>query len=201
MSSLLDMIFQQIGGNNLNELGRKIGTDERSTGGLISAALPLLVSALARNSSSDEGAEALSSALSRDHDGTILDNLTDFLGRSETEPGDGILRHVLGNRRETVETGLSRSSGVDTQSVGKALALLAPIVMGALGKTKRENNLDARSLSGYLGQEREEMERSEPNAMGALGRLLDADGDGDVDAGDIANQAFRLFGRFFGGSS
>jgi hypothetical protein len=199
LSSLIETIFQQIGGNNVKEIGRKVGTDERSTGNLISAALPLLVGALARNSSGEEGADALSRALSNDHDGSILDNLSDFLGRSEPEAGDGILRHVLGDRRKTVETGLSRSSGADIQSVGKVMALLAPIVMGALGKTQRENNLDARSLSGYLGQERDELERSDPQAMGALGRLLDADGDGDVDAGDIAKHGFGLLGRLFGG--
>lgn len=201
MSSLIEMIFQQIGGNNVKEIGRKVGTDEHSASNLISAALPLLVGALARNSSGEEGADALSRALSNDHDGSILDNLSDFLGRSETEAGDGILRHVLGDRRKTVETGLSRSSGADIQSVGKVMALLAPIVMGALGKTQRENNLDAKSLSGYLGQERAELERSDPQAMGALGRLLDADGDGDVDAGDIARHGFGLLGRLFGGKS
>ncbi len=37
--------------------------------------------------------------------------------------------------------------------------------------------------------------------MGALGRLLDADGDGDVDAGDIARHGFGLLGRLFGGKS
>jgi hypothetical protein len=197
MTSLLNVLTQQLGGDNLKKIGSQIGADEQSTHGAVSAALPLLINALSRNASSGDGANALSNALSKDHDGSILDNLTGFLGNPDTTTGQGILRHVLGPRQGMVEKGLSTSSGLDTGSVGKLMAMLAPILMGALGKQKRESGLDAQSLAGYLGKEREEMERNEPQAMGMIGRLLDTDSDGDVDMSDIVKHGISMFGEFF----
>jgi hypothetical protein len=68
--------------------------------------------------------------------------------------------------------------------VAKLLPVLAPIVMGALGRQKRQQNLDVGGLAGMLGAERQQIEASSP-AAGLLGQLLDQDGDGSV-ADDVA---------------
>ncbi len=179
MESLLKMVSQQLGGDNLKKISSQIGADENTTQGAVSAALPLLLN-----------------ALSRDHDGSILDNLSGFLGQSNDTAGAGILGHILGSRQGAVQNGLSKSSGMNAGSVGKLLGTLAPVLMGALGKVKQQGNMDAGSLAGYLGREREEMERSEPQAMGFIGNLLDSDGDGDVDASDLIKHGMRLFSKF-----
>lgn len=199
MSSLLEMLSEQLHGGNLSKISRQIGADENATQGALSAALPLLISALSRNASGREGADALAGALARDHDGSILENLSGFLDNPDTTNGDGILGHVLGAKRGMIENGLSRSSGLSAGSVGKMLSMLAPVLMGALGKKQRQGNMDNQSLSGYLGQQREEMERSEPQAMGIFGSLLDADRDGDVDASDLIKHGLNLFGKFMKG--
>jgi hypothetical protein len=197
MSSLLEMLSQQLGGEALKKIGCQIGADEKSTGSAVSAALPLLINALSRNASTNEGANDLSNALSKDHDGSILDSLSGFLDSANSGPGDGILGHVLGARRPVVEAGLSKSSGLDVGSIGKLMGMLAPVVMGTLGKTARQKQMDSRSLAGYLGQERNAMEQSEPQTMGLLGKLLDADRDGDVDVSDLAKHGIGLMGKFF----
>jgi hypothetical protein len=200
MSSLLEMLTRQLGGENMKKIGSMIGADENTTQGAISASLPLLVNALSRNASNENGANELSGALSRDHDGSILEDLQGFLSKSDTSAGEGILRHVLGSRQGVIQNGLSKSSGLDSSSIGKLMGMLAPLVMGTLGKVKREQNLDARSLAGMLGREREEMERAEPKAMGFMGNLLDADHDGDVDAGDLMKHGMSIFSKFFRGN-
>ena len=197
MGSLLEMLTEQLGGDRVEKIGSQIGADENATRGAISAALPLLINALSRNAASSDGAGKLSQALSRDHDGSILENLSGYLDKPDTNAGEGILRHVLGARQGTVEKGLSKSSGLDTGSVGKLMGMLAPLLMGSIGKVKRENNMDENSLAGYLGQERAGLERSEPQAMGVIGKLLDSDGDGDVDASDLVKHGMNLFGKFF----
>ncbi len=196
MESLLKMVSQQLGGDNLRKISSQIGADENTTQNAVSAALPLLLNALSRNASSSSGADALSGALSRDHDGSIMDNLSGFLGQTDDTSGAGILGHILGSRQGAVQNGLSKSSGMNAGSVGKLLGTLAPVLMGALGKVKQQGNMDAGSLAGYLGREREEMERSEPQAMGFIGNLLDSDGDGDVDASDLIKHGMRLFSKF-----
>jgi hypothetical protein len=58
--------------------------------------------------------------------------------------------------------------------------------------------MNSSALAGLLGQERQTMERQEPQAMGALSTLLDTDGDGDFDMGDIAKHGMGLIGKFLG---
>ncbi|KPJ95969.1 MAG: hypothetical protein AMS18_01945, partial [Gemmatimonas sp. SG8_17] len=135
-------------------------------------------------------------ALSK-HDGGVLDNLGGFLDSPDVDDGNGILGHLLGGRRNAVETGVSKASGVDLSMVTKLLPILAPIVMGALGRQKRQQNLDAGGLSSMLGSERKQMEQSSP-AAGILGQLLDEDGDGSI-ADDIAGKLGKgLLGGLFG---
>ena len=195
MSSLLEMLTGQLGGGALNQLSKQLGADEQTTGTAVSAALPVLLGALAKNSARPEGANALFGALSRDHDGSVLDNLTGFLRQPDEKTGDGILGHVLGGRRNQIEQNVSRASGLNAASVTKLMTMLAPLVMGALGKTQRQRNLDPGSLSDLLTQEQTNLQRQNPT-LGGLAKMLDADGDGQV-ADDIANIGKKLLGGLF----
>jgi hypothetical protein len=197
MSSLLETLVQQLGGGTMGQISRQLGADERTAGNATGAAVSTLIGALARNASQQQGAESLHKALSKDHDGSLLDNLAGFLGNPQGGPGEGILRHVLGARRPQVEAGLSKTTGLDAGSVGRLLTMLAPVVMAALGKTQRQGGMDSRALAGFLGQERQTIERREPQAAGLMGRLLDTDGDGDVDLGDLAKHGVGLLGKLF----
>ena len=198
MASLLETLTQQLGGGALKEISGQLGADEKTTGNAMAAALPMLLGALSRNSSNDQGSQALQSALEKDHDGSILDNLSGFLKNPDQGAGDGILRHVLGDRRQAVEKGLSKSTGMGSASVAKLLTTLAPVVMGTLGRTARQSGMNASALSNLLGQERKEMESKAPTEMGVLNLLLDADGDGDVDLSEVAKKGFGMLGKLFG---
>jgi len=195
--SLFDTITRQLGGNAAEQMASALGADKNSTGKAIGAALPLLLAALARNSQNAEGAQSLSNALDKDHDGSILTNVTGYLAGGDASPGQAILKHVFGGSQARVETGISKASGLSGESAAKILAMLAPLVMGALGKAKREQQIDAGGLAGMLNQERRGIEKTSPGAMGVLNALLDADGDGDVDMADITKRGSGLLGRLF----
>jgi hypothetical protein len=199
MGSLLETLNNQIGGDTIRQISQVLGADEGATGSAVQAALPLLVSALARNSARPEGADSLSQALSNDHDGSILDNLSGFLSSAGSGAGDGILQHILGSKRGAVETGLSNASGLDAGTISKLLPILAPIVMGALGRTQRQHGLDAQGLNGLLENERQKAASTAPPAFGMLTQMLDADGDGSV-MDDIAKMGGGLLGNLLGGS-
>ncbi len=227
MSMLIEMLTQQIGGSQLQEISRAIGAEPSQTQQAIGAALPVLLGGIAKNAStSPDAARSLASALERDHDGSLLDNFGDVLGMlgggasgggfgamlsdlaghltgggAPVNPraldGEGILRHVFGERRTVVEQAVSKTAGLDAGQISRLLPILAPLVMGALGKLKRERNLDPDSLVGMLGQERAAMESEAPGISGLLG-LLDADNDGDV-KDDLLNLGGSMLGSFFGG--
>jgi hypothetical protein len=197
MSSLLETLTSQLGGDVMGKISRQIGADEQKTGAATGTALSALLGALSHNAAKDDGAQALHRALEKDHDGSLLDNLGGFLNNPEAGPGDGILKHVLGGKRQQVERGIGKSTGLDAGAVGKLLMTLAPVVMGALGKKQRQGGMDAGALSGLLGQERRELEKREPEGMGMLGALLVTDGDGDFDMGDMAKRGAGLLGKLF----
>jgi len=177
--SLLDMLQQRLGGDAVNQISSKLGTDPASTRTAIAAALPMLVGALARNAQDPGKAGALANALGR-HDGSVLDDVAGYLGRGDTGDGDGILGHVLGGKKETVQTGLGQAAGLDPAKAGTLLAMLAPLVMGALGKAQREKGLDTGGLAGMLGSEQQRAADAAPGVMGMLTSLLDRDHDGSV---------------------
>lgn len=114
----------------------------------------------------------------------------------KTTDGEGILGHILGNKRGAVEQGVARSSGLDAGTVGKLLPMLAPLVMGALGRAKKEQNLDAGGLASMLNQERSRVEHDTPGMQeGGLLGMLDMDDDGDI-TDDVAKLGGML-GSFF----
>lgn len=197
--SILDLVTQSLGSGATRQIGQQLGVDEGSAAKAISGALPVLLGALARNSSSSSGAGALAGALDRDHDGSILDDIGSFLGGGKAESaGSGILKHVLGGRRPQVETGIGRASGLSSGQAGQLMAMLAPIVMGALAKAQRGRGLDAGGLGEMLGQEQRRIERREPGLGGMLGSLLDADGDGSV-VDDLTQVGGSLLGSLLSG--
>jgi hypothetical protein len=191
--ALLDMLQQRLGSDAVNQISSRIGADPGTTGNAIDAALPLLISALARNTGDSDRAQSLASAVSNDHDGSVLDDVPGFVSRASEKPGAGILRHVLGGRQQAVQSGLSQVTGLDAGKTGTLLTLLAPLVMGALGRAKNQNGLDAGGLSTLLTGEQEQLKQSAPGVMGALGRFLDQDNDGSVldDVSGMLGKAFR----------
>ena len=72
--------------------------------------------------------------------------------------------------------------------IAPILVMLAPIVLGYLGRQKREQNLDAGGLSDMLGGQRQQIEQS--GQGGFLNSILDRDGDGSS-MDDLASMAMN----------
>ena len=193
--SILDMLQSQLAGEPAAQIGNRLGTDQAGAQKAIGAALPALMAALAGNAARKEGAASLATALTKGHDGGVLDDLSGFLSRGDTKDGEGILKHALGGKRQAVESEVAKQTGLDTSAISSLLPLLAPIVMGALGREKRQKGLDVGGLAGMLTGEGQRAREMAPGALGLLGSLLDNEGDG-LDAGDLADAGKGLLGRF-----
>lgn len=196
MNSIFESLADLQNPEAVGTLGRQLGTDPAATQNALAAALPALLGALSRSSASPDGAQSLLAALDRDHDGTILDDLLGALGGQGSSSAEGILGQLLGARRGAVESQIGRQSGLDADSVGKILAALAPLVMGALGRARRQGNWDADGLARELGAERSRAEEAVPGSFGIFEKLLDADGDGEI-GDDVTRVGGRLIESLF----
>ena len=180
MATLMNAILGQFDSDTLGELSNQLGTNQQTTGNAIAAAVPLLLSALSRNASNDEGRDSLYNALSNDHNGAILNNLMGFLGGADNGPGQGILGHVFGDSQNGVVNALSRATGMNASSMGQLLVTLAPIVMGFLGRTRQQQAMGPSGLAGLLGGETEYAQQAAPGLMGTISRFLDSNGNGSA---------------------
>jgi hypothetical protein len=147
-----DMLQQLLSGQ-ADQIGAKIGADPATTQQAISAALPALLAGLQEQATPGSG---LQQAIEQDHDGSILDDLSGYLNgtanlSSRTTDGEGILGHVLGDRQQPVAQALSSKTGLDMGMIMQLLPLLAPIVMGMLGKQARSGSPDSGGGMGDLG--------------------------------------------------
>jgi len=180
MNGLNEMITQQLAGGAVRTISQRLGISETAANTAVQIAVPLILSALARNASQPQGAESLHEAINKDHDGGILDNLMGYLGNPQSANGAGILGHVFGSQRPTLESNLAQATGMDQGSAGGLLETLAPIVMGALGKEQQEKGLDPSDLSNLLGRQQQQAETNAPDFMGMLGSMLDQNQDGSA---------------------
>ena len=181
MSKLLDLVAGTLTPSTLRDLGAQVGASPEQTGAAVNAALPMMLGALQRNSGSEQGAMSLLGALDRDHDGSILDDLGGFLGQGPSAAGDRSLDHIFGGRRAPVENAVSRASGMSGAQVTQLLAMLAPLVLGMLGRARNQGSqTGSGGLGDLLGGAMGRMQQQSPGLGGLLGGLLDSDGDGSV---------------------
>ena len=204
MASILDMLGGQLTEGALEQMGSQLGIGQDQLSKALPSAIAVLTGGLARNAAQPSGAEALASALDKDHDGGLLDNLPGFLGSalggaptSRAANGAGILKHILGGERQGAEAALGQSAGINSGQAGQLMAMLAPLLMGALGKAKRQGNLGASDLGAMLGREGRQVKSAMPSGLGGLAAsFLDSDGDGDV-KDDMARMGVGLLGKLF----
>ncbi len=145
--------LQQLLGGQADQIGAKIGADPAQTQQAISAALPALLAGLQQQATPGSG---LQEAIEQDHDGSILDDLPGYLnGTANLSPrttnGEGILEHVLGNRQQPVAQALGSQTGLNSSTIMQLLPLLAPIVMGMLGRQARSGSAESGGGFGDLG--------------------------------------------------
>lgn len=189
----------QLGGGGVDQIARSVGVSGGDVTNVLAGALPAMMAGLTRNAASSGGASALLGALDRDHDGSVLDDVMGFLGTGGAAAGGaGILGHIFGGRQATVEQAVSKSSGVDMGAVSQIMAMVAPLIMGSLGKAKRQQGFNASGLAAALGQQEKVARQVSPSAVDMFTRMLDSDGDGDS-MDDVVKMGSGLLGGLFGG--
>ncbi len=195
MSDLLDLLKQHLGDKELSAISQKVGIDVETAKKAIGTAVPAIIAGLGRQAASPEGASKLNNILDEEDHGGILDKLLGLLtgGHQEPETKAELVEKTLGAQQQRVEQAVTKSAGIDLSAAKKLLAFLAPIIIGILHKKKtKSKDLDAEGLPGYLQQEQSAVGGE---SGGLLAKLLDQDGDDDLDISDITKVAMgKLFG-------
>ncbi|MBV2224315.1 MAG: DUF937 domain-containing protein [Cloacibacterium sp.] len=171
--SLLDLLTGNAGKQVAEQAENKFGISKNQIIALLAVAAPLVISYLKNKSQDAREAEALNNALDRDHDGSILNDPTQIEARQAE--GGSILDHIFGGQKTQVENSLSEQTGISMNKIGPILAMLAPLIMGYIGKEKQSNNVNSGGLGdllgGILGQAQQQAQPSNP-LNDILGQVL-----------------------------
>ncbi len=186
-ASVLEDLRSRLSGDTVDDISRRIGADPAQTKQAIDAALPMLLAALGKEAADPERRTGLRKAIHEDHDGAVVDNLPAYLsgqmsGRATN--GQGIVKHVLGDRQVPAVQALAGRSGLDMGSIASLLPLLAPIVMGMLGKKERTGGLSLDNLTDLLGNDTRRAADESPDLGDMLGSVLGG-GSGQGGLGDV----------------
>jgi len=199
----MDLLKWQLSDGVINQMDNQLSIgDKNKTNAAANAALSVLMGALSKNSTSSESAlGGLMGALDKDHDGSFLDDVVGLMsGRSQATNsrmvnGEGILGHLLGGKQSNVVELLTKMSGLNSQQSQGLLAKLAPLVLGVLGRAKKQNQLSNDGLKDYLRNSQENYVKQDANRS-VFTKLLDQDGDGNV-MDEIAGIGMKVLGGLF----
>ncbi len=156
----------------------------------------MLLDAISRNAQNQQTGRSLFGAIEKDHDGGILGNLLTILGgkskasNPKTMNGEGIVNHLLGKHQLEAAQIISQMSQLNIFKSGVLMQLIAPVIMGVVGQTRKSGGLDlgglAKVLLGGKGQ-------GNQNRGGStiLEKLLDRDGDGNM-MDDLLNMGMKI---------
>lgn len=198
--SLIDLITGNAGNEVATQAENKFGISKNQIIALLAVAAPLVISYLRKKSQEDPNeAEALNSALDKDHDGSILDNPSQVEARQQE--GGSILDHVFGGEKSTVENQLSQKTGISMDKIGPILGMLAPIIMGYIGKQKQSNGVTSGGglgdlLGGILGGAQSQAQAEPSNPLNdILGSVLGGSSQGNTGENPLND----LLGGMLGG--
>lgn len=197
MFSLQDLLGQQQGSDAVGQISQQIGADPSAVQSAIGMALPAILGGLAQKAQQPETAPMIASAITQEQGG-FLDNIGGMLGgggASAVNPmlGAGILGTIFGNNQTQVANEIGQQSGLNTGQVASILMMLAPIVLGYLGRRQTQQGLDQGGIVDMLGGYGQQAQQ-QPQAGGWLSGMLDSNRNGSS-MDELAAMAMQYMGR------
>lgn len=189
MNNLINEVGRHLNDDVIRQLTRQLGAlDPNQVKKAAQGVVELLVQAISRNANNQQSGGGLFGAIEKDHDGGILGDLMGVLGgktqvnNPKTMNGEGIVRHLLGNNQLEAAQVIGQMSGLDIFKSGVLMQLVAPVVMGVVGKQQRSKGLDLGGLAQILlGGGNQGGQTSQKSAGATIfEKLLDRDGDGNM---------------------
>jgi OOP family OmpA-OmpF porin len=170
----IELLKDQLSDNDT--IGRLSGFLGENTAGVtaaVGAVLSALLLGLMRKSAEPGGSEQLLKALKEGkHDGSILNDLGGLLAGGSTTTGlaasgKALLDSFFGNKATGVADAVASAGGIAKTAGFSLLAILAPIVMGALGKALQTQGaiMNPASLAFLLNGQRDFVKSNLPEGL------------------------------------
>ena len=175
--SLIDLVHQQLGPDGIAKISERLGVSPSAAQSAVEAAVPLMVGGMAAHAQQPSGAQAVQSAAdAHAGSGGLVSTAEGLLGGSGGSSLGGLLSSVLGQHQATVQDGVQQASGLDGAKVQQLMAMLAPLVMGAISQHQSSSGQSGGAPSGQgirgLLKEAAQAAAGQGGGSSALGGIL-----------------------------
>ena len=176
--ALIDSVQQQLGPNEINQIGQQLGVSPGIAQTAVTAALPMILAGMARHAQQPDGATTVDQAIDAHTDTDTSSVIANGPAADASTGSGGLLGRILGMHRDTVTDGVQQASGLDADKTKRLLLMLSPILLGVLARRQfggaNAGTKSPGALSGTLQQEAQTAAQSAPHVGGLLGKLLNA---------------------------
>ena len=167
METIMKMMLQS---GALDQVSGMLGVDGKSAESAVEYVMPMLLRGMQSQMKSEDTKYGFLQALN-DHSKQDTNDLRKAVKDADVDDGAKIVRHLLGSQEEEVAAKATRKSGLDTKTILKIMAILAPLLMTKMGNTAQSKAKKS----------------SSSDMMSVVGGMLDG-----VDAGDVIKLAGLL---------
>lgn len=117
----------------------------------LKSVIPTFLMGLANKGSSNEGAQSIIN-----------------MAKNPNLQGEEAVSGIFGNELTSVATSLGSATGMSSSSITKMLGMVAPMVMGVLGKKVSQEGMNASGLMGFLSQQKSSIANLVPTGISNL---------------------------------
>ena len=150
VNSLLGLVKDQLSDKMIGRAGSLLGLPTGDARSAVMSGLPAVLGGLGSKVASKEGASSLLSLIKDNNLGEST--LTNMVNRKDDigEMGGNLASSVFGGSQNSIIDKLASVSGIGKDKSTKLLSFLTPTILGAVGKSVADKNLDAAGLQSLF---------------------------------------------------
>jgi len=170
-TNLVSYMMQFLTPDMIGRIAGALGLNRSDAQSGVSAVVPALLAAFSGVADKPGGAQSLVNTIKQQSG--VLDNFASMIGgnnqSSFIERGSSLLTSLLGSHDQAALTGaVARFAGLGQNKATSLLGMLAPAVMGLIGRQIGTRGVDVGSLTGLLASQKEQIAQALPNGMSEL---------------------------------
>jgi hypothetical protein len=169
-TNLISLVMQFLTPDMIGHIATALGLDRNKVQSAISSAVPGLLAALNNVATQPGGAQKLAD-VARQQTGS-LGNFASMLagGGQSSFQASQVLSSLVGNQNQNALTeAIAKFTGLGQGATGSLLGMLAPVVMGIIGKHQgAAGGLDAKGIANLFASQKDNIAAALPSGLGSL---------------------------------
>ena len=180
--NILEALKDEFGDEIVGMLGKCIGEDSTKTKSALGAAFPAILGGLVSKGSSTQGASEILEMITKGGFGqdTLMGLGNAFGGGDATKEllaaGAELLKKIFGDKVSGIIDLIAGTAGIGKSSASSLLGLVAPAVLGFLGREVKGGGLNVGGLMGLLSGQMEYLKAAAPAGLGSVLGLSELSG-------------------------